>query len=109
MTIALNCPAELIRSQASFDCSTWTFRTDNAQVRVQGRVEASARDCIGLLYLDPRGHTKRCYHDGLADCELTVTYKRGATTGRIDRLAARRRAAFEILTEGHCPGVPVIV
>jgi hypothetical protein len=76
-------------------------------VRVEGRIDAAQADFVGLSYRNPPGGTKDCLNTKIATAELCVTHKAGPMRGRVERLLATRRAAFEILTDDRGHGVPI--
>jgi hypothetical protein len=104
---ALNSLAQTIRAEGAFSDLVWRFRSETTELRIQGRIEAERGDFVGLAYMNPPGGIKHCLNSKLATCDLTVTYKSGARQGRVDRLTAKRRAAFEILTDDRDHGIAI--
>lgn len=98
----------LLRSmrRGRFDYFTWTFDTENAEARVQGRIEGRREDFVGLRYYNPPGGTKTCLNSKIASCEVILTPKDGSPPVK---LTSRHRAAFEILTDDGSHGVTVRV
>jgi hypothetical protein len=105
---AANGPAALARAKGSFEYFRWRFAFDAAEVHVEGHVSARAEDFVGLVYKNPPGGVKHCLNTKIATCELTVAYTSGPDRGRVDHLSAKRRAAFEILTDDQGHGVPIL-
>jgi hypothetical protein len=106
---ALTSPVRIVRARGSFDYFDWHFSSEDDRVRVEGRIFADRGDFVGLTYMNPPGGTKHCLNTKIASCDLTISYKSGARAGEVDRLSARRRAAFEILTDDRDHGVPIQV
>jgi hypothetical protein len=98
--------AQTFKARAKFHYFDWTFGTEDEHVKIDGRIQAPQKDFVGLTYYNPPGGTKQCLNSKLADCELTLTDK---ASGQTERLTARRRAAFEILTDDRSHGVPIQV
>jgi hypothetical protein len=111
--IALNTLGQAARAAASIGSFTsssrlsWRFASETEAVGVEGRIDAAKEDFIGLSYRNPPGGAKDCLNTKIATAELTVTHKAGPGRGRVERLVATRRAAFEILTDDRGHGVPI--
>jgi len=102
--IAINSVWRAARARARMEGFTWTFDTRDEKVRVRGRMEAPASAFVGLRYRNPPGGEKLCLNSKLASCELVID-----EAGRSRRtFRTARRAAFEILTDGPGPGVPIV-
>lgn len=102
--LAINGLVRAARARARIDGFSWTFETRSRDARVRGRVAAPADGFVGLRYANPPGGEKLCLNSKLASCELTLE-----ETGRPPRtFRTARRAAFEILTDGPGPGVPIV-
>jgi hypothetical protein len=97
---------QTLRARGKFHYFDWTFGAENDEVKIEGRIQAPQADFVGLTYYNPPGGIKHCLNSKLADCQLTVTDK---ASGRQENLTARRRAAFEILTDDRAHGVPIQV
>lgn len=106
---ALSSPIRILRARGSFGYFDWSFSSETDKIRVEGRIHADREDIVGLTYMNPPGGTKHCLNTKIARCDLEITYKAGARSGEVDRLSARRRAAFEILTDDRDHGVPIRV
>jgi hypothetical protein len=104
---AANTPLALLRAHGAFDYFTWRFRFETDEVRASGYVAADRADFVGLSYLNPPGGTKQCLNTKIATASLTLVHKAGPRRGCVDDLFARRRAAFEILTDDRAHGVPM--
>lgn len=102
---AVNTPLALLRSRGRFDYFTWHFGFETDEIRASGYLAADRSDFVGLSYLNPPGGTKQCLNTKIATCRITLTYKTGPRRGAVDDLLARRRAAFEILTDDRGHGV----
>lgn len=83
-------------AKASYDYFQWEFETENNDMRLRGRIFASAADFVGLRYPNPPGGNKYCLNTKIAACELEIEHK--ATKVR-ERLHTDSRCAFEILTD----------
>jgi len=105
-----NTPIALLHNQGSFDDSsrtpvdvgasvTWRFRFETEELRASGYLAADLADFVTLTYLNPPGGTKRCLNSKIASASLTLVHKVGPRRGAVDDLFARRRAAFEILSD----------
>lgn len=71
---------------------------------IEGHVEAPPDAFVGLPYDNPPGGRKTCLNTKIASSVLTFTPRGGAPV----RLTTTSRAAFEILTDDHDHGVPVL-
>jgi hypothetical protein len=87
------------RAAASVGAHSWTFATQDRQVRVEGRIEAPPSAFVLLEYRDPPGGIKYCLNTKLARCELVVTDR--ASGGR-EVLTSAHGALFELL-DGEPP------
>lgn len=101
---ALNRLPQALRARGQYDLFTWQFDARTPRVRLRGQIHAAPSAFVGLNYLNPPGGSKTCLNTKLASCELVV--ERPGQTPRT--LIAKNRAAFEILTERHDHGIPVI-
>lgn len=106
--IALNALLQSLRARGRFSCFEWTFASQDAAHRVEGRISARREAFVGLAYDNPPGGVKHCLNSKLAACELTVTDKRGGGAAAVRKLATRHRAAFEIVTDDRGHGVPIL-
>jgi hypothetical protein len=86
---------------------TWRFSFDTGEVEGEGRIEADREDFVGLAYANPPGGTKHCLNTKIATCTLSLRHTHGPARGRVEELVARRRAAFEILTDDHGHGIEI--
>ncbi len=101
---AANGPVALARARASFDYFDWRFGFETDEVRVTGTIAAPREAFVGLCYANPPGGVKHCLNTKIAAATLTLTHKAG---GRVETLAAKHRAAFEILTDDRAHGVAI--
>lgn len=102
--IALNGLVQAMRASGNVDSFTWKIDTRSSEVCISGCIQAPASAFAGLRYQNPPGGEKMCLNTKLASAEITVKER-----GRPPRtLTARHRAAFEILTDGGDPRVPVL-
>lgn len=93
-----------VRAQGGFAPFSFHFHTRSAEATLEGRILASPEDFVGLPYDNPPGGRKTCLNSKLARAELTLTPRGQAPI----RLVTKHRAAFEILTDRHDHGVPVL-
>jgi hypothetical protein len=107
--IRLNALRQALRARAWVRYFEWRFESEDHGVRVDGVIAAPKETFVGLRYYNPPGGEKYCLNSKIARCELTVTRKNGAGGPVVERLAARHRAAFEILTDDHGHGVQIVV
>jgi hypothetical protein len=102
--IRLNTVVQALRARGHFDFSSWRIDSANSGTRVSVHVHAPKSAFVGLTYDNPPGGAKTCLNTKLATCELVLQ-----EPGRPKRtLIAKRRAAFEILTERQDHGVTVV-
>lgn len=97
-THALNSLGRTLLSKGRYGYFNWTFSAGNPAVRIDGRIQASPSDFVGLRYYNPPGGDKCCLNSKLASCELTLTDKRGSKPVS-HRLYAKHRVAFELLSD----------
>lgn len=105
--ISLNSLSQISRAEASFSYFGWTFKSDTAEILLDGTLGASREAFVGLRYRNPPGGTKQCLNTKIASCELRVTYRQPGGTSRTEILSTRNRAAFEILTDDRDHGVEI--
>jgi hypothetical protein len=102
----LNATGLTLRARTTLSYFTWSFRTENDDVAIEGTIEAPRWAMVGLRYRNPPGGEKHCLNTKIASCTLAVRDKR---TGRTETLRTAHRAAFEILTDDRTHGVPIAV
>ena len=102
---ALNTIPHSLKAQGRFDYFTWNFRSKCRDFGIQGCIEASVEDFVGLTYYNPPGGVKHCLNSKIARCELNLSTK----DGRQEHLYTKNRAAFEILTDKRDHGVKIMV
>ncbi len=103
-------PMALLRNRGAFTEGgsrgfTWRFSFEAEELRAEGVIEAAREDFVGLGYANPPGGEKQCLNTKIASCRLTLTHTGGPDRGGVETLVARRRAAFEILTDGRGHGI----
>lgn len=86
---------QTLRNSGTYSYFDWKFRAKASDVIIEGRLSAPREAFVGLKYLNPPGDWKSCLNSKIADCELSIQTHHEAA---IERLTAKRRAAFEILT-----------
>ena len=120
--IRLNGLATALRSRGGWRWFRWDFDSSegwssrchaarrlraasDGDTRVRGHMTATPADFVGLTYYNPPGGTHQCLNSKVASCEVTV--ERRGRPARTLRTAGR--AAFEILTDAHDHGIPIVV
>lgn len=100
----LNALGRAFRARGEWDYFGWNFDSTQGGVRIHGRISARREDFVGLTYYNPPGGHHTCLNSKIAACELTLE-----RPGQAPRtLYTAHRAAFEILTDDHHHGVPVV-
>jgi hypothetical protein len=103
--IVLNGLARSALAKGTFRYFTWEFRSETGRVALKGKIEAPPEAFVGLRYDNPPGGAKHCLNTKLASCELELVRKGAGRAAAAEILVARRRAAFEILTDDPGHGV----
>jgi len=94
-TYALNGLWRALLARGHFDDFHWEFSTADADVSIEGRIEAPSEVFVALRYDNPPGGYKTCLNSKLASCQLIL---RRAGLEPLT-LHTQNRAAFEILTD----------
>jgi hypothetical protein len=102
--LRMNSLGQSLRAVSSHRCFEMHVSTASREATAEVRIRANPEDFIGLRYRNPPGGEKHCLNSKLATCEVTLRYR----TGEVCTLSARRRAAFEILTDERDHGIPVL-
>jgi hypothetical protein len=101
---ALNGLAQSLRTRAASGFFSLAIEARSGDVHISISLHAARADFAGLAYANPPGGVKTCLNTKLAACELTLRQR-----GQPDRsYSTRHRAAFEILTDRHDHGVPML-
>jgi hypothetical protein len=106
---ALNALTLPRRTQGAFAPFDWWFRGATGTLRIAGRISAPSGAFVGLTYRNPPGGVKICLNSKIATAELTLARRAGGKWGAPERLVARERAAFEILSDQADARVPMLV
>src|SRR5262249_27022549 len=106
---ALNSPTQMRQAKGAFTPFDWRFRSQTPTARIEGHIAGPSDAFVGLTYRNPPGGAKICLNSKLASCELMVSRGQGDAWTEPERLIARLRAAFEILTDNPDPRVPIQV
>ena len=93
-----------IRARGSFGYFNWEFRSETAEVVIEGVISAPRQAFVGLEYRNPPGGVKHCLNSKIAACTLDFRDKR---TGCSEILETKSRAAFEILTSDPNHGIAI--
>ncbi|MEE2730146.1 MAG: hypothetical protein VYA55_04955 [Pseudomonadota bacterium] len=91
-------------AKGRYEYFNWEFEARNQQARIRGVISAPKHYFVGLTYHNPPGGSHTCLNSKLAQCRLTITPKDKAEI----KLHTEHRAAFEILTDDHHHGVPIV-
>jgi len=102
---ALTRLSQAIRARGDFRYYEWDFASRDSEVEIVGRIAAPREAFVGLAYANPPGGTKHCLNSKIASCILTL---RNRADGRVERLEAPNRAAFEILTDARDHGIAIV-
>ncbi|HSM72745.1 MAG TPA: hypothetical protein VK851_14460 [Anaerolineales bacterium] len=101
---ALNELVQGIRARGKFGYFTWEFKSKTKDVEIEGEISAPNSAFIGLIYYNPPGGNKHCLNSKIAQCKLHLKDK---TTGQVETLETKHRAAFEILTNDLSHGITI--
>lgn len=93
-----------LRARGTFDYFRWEFRSETAEVEIEGVISAPREAFVGLAYRNPPGGVKHCLNSKIAACRLLLRDKR---TGSTEILETKSRAAFEILTSDPDHGIAI--
>jgi hypothetical protein len=93
-----------LRARGGFDYFNWEFRSETAEVAIEGVISAPRDAFVGLGYRNPPGGAKHCLNSKIAACRLCVRDKR---SGASEILETKSRAAFEILTGDPRHGIAI--
>jgi hypothetical protein len=93
-----------IRARGAFDYFNWKFKSETAEVDIDGVISAPRAAFVGLRYRNPPGGAKHCLNSKIAACRLRVRDKR---SGVSEILETKSRAAFEILTSDADHGIAI--
>ncbi|MCX7155477.1 MAG: hypothetical protein NTW45_03430 [Rhodocyclales bacterium] len=93
-----------LRARGSFGYFHWEFKSETAEVVIEGVISAPRQAFVGLEYRNPPGGVKHCLNSKIAACRLQFRDKR---TGSTEILETKSRAAFEILTSDPNHGIAI--
>lgn len=93
-----------LKARGSFEYFDWKFKSETAEVAIEGVISAPRDAFVGLAYRNPPGGVKHCLNSKIARCTLRFRDKRGGGT---ETLETQSRAAFEILTSDLDHGVEI--
>lgn len=93
-----------LRARGAFGYFNWEFRSETAEVEIEGVISAPRQAFVGLEYRNPPGGSKYCLNSKVASCTVHVRDKRSGST---DILVTQSRAAFEILTSDQNHGIAI--
>jgi hypothetical protein len=103
---ALNSLIQSLRARGSFHYFTWIFSSETPELALEGIISAPREAFVGLNYYNPPGGDKHCLNTKIASCELRLKEKQSQIQ---QKLIARNRAAFEILTDDRMHGIRIRV
>lgn len=95
---ALNTIGQSLKAHGKFGYFSWTFASENRDVRIEGSMASAKEGFVGLQYYNPPGGIKHCLNTKIASCRLSILLK---ASGTREELVTDSRAAFEILTDDH--------
>lgn len=102
--VVINTLGRAARADGRWSYFQWSLRTRQGGAEIEAEIAAPRADFVGLTYANPPGGSKTCLNTKLADARVVLR-----RAGRPElHLHARRRAAFEILTDDAAHGVPVL-
>ncbi|MES2317345.1 MAG: hypothetical protein V4631_07590 [Pseudomonadota bacterium] len=101
---SLNGLPQSVRTRARTALFSLEIDARSRDLRITLSMRAARADFAGLAYANPPGGEKACLNTKLAACRLTVEQR--GQPGRT--YSTRHRAAFEILTDRHDHGVPML-
>jgi hypothetical protein len=104
LEFSLNGLVQSLHTRATSDFLSLAIDARSRDVEITVNLRAARSDFAGLAYANPPGGMKTCLNTKLAACELTVR-QRGHPARTY---TTRHRAAFEILTDRHDHGVPML-
>jgi len=94
-TYAINGLWRALLARGRFEDYHWEFSTSDADVSIEGHIEAPRETFVALRYDNPPGGCKTCLNSKLASCHLTLS-RAGLEPLT---LHTQNHAAFEILTD----------
>ena len=95
---------QAMKAKGSFKYFTWDFKSETAQVGIEGTISAPRGAFVGLNYHNPPGGSKHCLNSKIAGCTLHLRDKLSGTT---EIMETKNRAAFEILTDDTEHGIKI--
>jgi hypothetical protein len=98
-----NQPIDLLRARGDVTLRRWNFAARSKHARIEGLVEADARDMVGLYYPNPDGPMTYCLNSKLARAHV-----RFEAHGRPPLILTSRGAALEIGTRDPAHGVEMM-
>jgi hypothetical protein len=98
-----NQPMDLLRARGDVTLRRWSFAATSKHARIEGVVEADARDMVGLYYPNPSGPMTYCLNSKLAQARV-----RFEAHGRPPLTLTSRAAALEIGTHDPAHGVEMM-
>ena len=72
-----NTPADLLRSESSYDLRSWHLHAEHKDLRLEAVIENDPARMVGVTYTDPDGSTRICNNSKQADMRLTLQRREG--------------------------------
>jgi hypothetical protein len=98
-----NRPIDLLRARGDVSIERYSFSAAGRFARIEGVLEASREDMVGLAYPNPDGTTTYCLNSKIARARV-----RFEAEGRPPLVLASRAAALEIGTRDRDHGVRMV-
>ncbi|HEY4118224.1 MAG TPA: hypothetical protein VGM56_10220 [Byssovorax sp.] len=99
-----NAPLDLLRATGDVALRRWEFSAKSEHATIEGTLEASTEDFVGLYYANPDGAMTYCLNSKLARARVHFEPR-----GRAPILLTSRAAALEIGTRDDAHGVRMYV
>jgi len=104
--VRFHSPRSFFRARARFPSTfEWHLSVDNGTESARCRVEGEKETFAGLRYRNPPGGAHACLNSKIASSEILL-FRDGK---QVDRLVSSFTTAFEILTDEHGHGIPMLV
>jgi len=101
----LNGLMQVLGTRGAIAPEGWSAQARLGPRRLHVEVTPRRSDLIGVIYADPGGGSRVCYHTEVADLELRLT-QGDEVLARVRRPAA---AAFEYASESPVAGLPILI
>lgn len=99
-----NRPRTLLKARSDVTPRHFSFTAESPEARIEGALDASVDDMVGLYYENPSGPTTHCLNSKLASARV-----RFEASGRAPLVLTSRAAALEVGTHDVTHGVRMYV